>query len=151
MKAISLWEPWATAMALGLKHYETRSWPTTHRGRLAICSAKRPLDEVGIALCEEFMINTAALQFGVVLCVVNVTGCQPSEHFGDGRAFPLLGAEESWGNYSHGRYVWTSNDLMAIHSPVKVTGRQGLFELPADVFCEVLRQLPVLAGYFETK
>jgi len=26
MKAISLWQPWASLIAAGLKHYETRSW-----------------------------------------------------------------------------------------------------------------------------
>lgn len=41
MKAISLWQPWASAIAVGAKHVETRSWPTAHRGTLAIHAAKR--------------------------------------------------------------------------------------------------------------
>uniref|UniRef100_A0A6M3J354 ASCH domain-containing protein n=1 Tax=viral metagenome TaxID=1070528 RepID=A0A6M3J354_9ZZZZ len=32
MKAISLWQPWASAMALGWKKIETRSWGTSYRG-----------------------------------------------------------------------------------------------------------------------
>ena len=35
MKAISLWQPWASAVALGSKRVETRSWSTSYRGPLA--------------------------------------------------------------------------------------------------------------------
>ncbi len=38
LKAISLWQPWASLIPLGLKHYETRSWKTNYRGKLLICS-----------------------------------------------------------------------------------------------------------------
>jgi len=38
MKAISLWQPWATLIALGLKTVETRSWRMDYRGPLVICS-----------------------------------------------------------------------------------------------------------------
>ena len=41
MKAISLWQPWASAIAAGVKTVETRSWPTSYRGPLAIHAAKR--------------------------------------------------------------------------------------------------------------
>ena len=33
MRALSLTQPWATAIALGIKHWETRSWSTSYRGR----------------------------------------------------------------------------------------------------------------------
>jgi hypothetical protein len=36
VKALTLWQPWATLMALGVKRNETRGWSTTHRGSLAI-------------------------------------------------------------------------------------------------------------------
>ncbi len=36
MKAISLLQPWATLVAIGAKHIETRSWSTPYRGPLAI-------------------------------------------------------------------------------------------------------------------
>jgi hypothetical protein len=32
MKALSLWQPHAQAIALGLKPYETRDWSTRYRG-----------------------------------------------------------------------------------------------------------------------
>lgn len=41
VKALTLWEPWATFAASGLKTFETRGWDTNHRGPLLICAAKR--------------------------------------------------------------------------------------------------------------
>ena len=40
MKAISIHQPWANYVVLGLKQYETRSWHTKIRGRVAIHAAK---------------------------------------------------------------------------------------------------------------
>ena len=41
LKALSLWQPWASLIAVGAKRIETRSWPTKHRGPIAIhASAK---------------------------------------------------------------------------------------------------------------
>lgn len=42
MKIITLWQPWASLVALGLKQYETRSWSTQYQGGLLIHAAKRP-------------------------------------------------------------------------------------------------------------
>lgn len=41
MKTITLHQPWASLVALGVKTIETRSWPTKHRGPLAIHAGKR--------------------------------------------------------------------------------------------------------------
>lgn len=40
MKAITLWQPWASLVALGEKKIETRSWATNYRGPIAIHAAK---------------------------------------------------------------------------------------------------------------
>ncbi len=41
MKALTLYQPWATLVALGAKRIETRSWTTKYRGPLAIHVSKR--------------------------------------------------------------------------------------------------------------
>jgi hypothetical protein len=40
MRAITLTQPYATLVALGAKHIETRSWATSYRGPLAIHAGK---------------------------------------------------------------------------------------------------------------
>lgn len=39
MKALTIWQPWASLIARGVKQYETRSWPTKYRGPIAIHAA----------------------------------------------------------------------------------------------------------------
>jgi len=63
MKTISLWQPWATLVAIGAKQYETRSWSTKYRGLLAIHAAKR-FDEVQKAYCEQEPFCSALLAGG---------------------------------------------------------------------------------------
>ena len=41
MKAITIWQPWASLIAIGAKQYETRSWETKYRGPIAIHAAKK--------------------------------------------------------------------------------------------------------------
>jgi activating signal cointegrator 1 len=41
VKALSLWQPWASLIALRVKTVETRSWRTSYRGPLAIHATKR--------------------------------------------------------------------------------------------------------------
>lgn len=45
MKALTLHQPWASLIALGVKTIETRSWSTSYRGPLAIhAAARKPTD-----------------------------------------------------------------------------------------------------------
>lgn len=41
MKAITIWQPWASLIACGAKKYETRGWPTKYRGPIAIHAAAK--------------------------------------------------------------------------------------------------------------
>ena len=49
MKAISLHQPWASAVAIGIKTHETRSWRTNYLGPLAIHAAKKRCPENELA------------------------------------------------------------------------------------------------------
>lgn len=42
VKAISLWQPWASLIAMGAKKVETRGWATSYRGPMVIHAAKTP-------------------------------------------------------------------------------------------------------------
>ena len=139
MTAISIWEPWATAMLLGLKRIETRSWPTSHKGDLLICASKRPLD----ATAREVLLNIHLHSGfdiqpnpGMALCVVRLIRCDriTEERRGfkalDGREPALL--EEQLGDYTPGRFAWATNAayLRPLARPFPVRGQQGLFDVP---------------------
>ncbi len=60
MKAITLWQPWASLLACGAKIYETRSWATNYRGPIAIhAAAKHPYHCIGgmIGEATDAMVN----------------------------------------------------------------------------------------------
>lgn len=50
MKCLSLWQPWSSLIAIGVKSIETRGWSTCYRGPLAIHAAKRGMCMVGVEL-----------------------------------------------------------------------------------------------------
>ena len=46
MKVLSLLQPWATLVVMGIKQIETRSWSTAHRGTLLIHASKGRAGEI---------------------------------------------------------------------------------------------------------
>lgn len=71
MKALTLWQPWASLMALGVKWIETRSWSTSYRGWLAIhAAARRP--EIGLVLGDRVVgtLNGEPVLHGVATPLV---------------------------------------------------------------------------------
>lgn len=137
MKAISLWEPWGTAMSLDMKRNETRHWPTAYRGELAICSAKKPLDADSLYVAREVGISIGALRFGFVLCVVDLFDCVKSESI-----IELVSETEyDLGNYDPNRFAWLTRNVRRLREPVPVKGAQGFFFLPDAVESQVRAQL----------
>lgn len=75
MKAISLWQPWASLVWAGVKTIETRHWSTNYRGPLAIHAAKRKP-----TVDEAFLLPLAGLCASVD--VIMVFAKQPLIPFG---------------------------------------------------------------------
>ena len=136
MKAISLWQPWASAMALGLKQIETRSWATSYRGDLVICSSKRQPDNLlGMPIAQEFGIT--AMRLGCALCVVELYDCVPADRV----PYQLLPMELSLGDFTPGRFAWLTRNRRPLRNPVPLTGHQGLWELPEETAALIASQL----------
>ncbi len=88
MKAISLWEPYATFIALGIKNYETRSFKRSHRGDLLICAAKGGYSKFELNLILNQVnkllryplnyITRDMLNPGKAVAIVNMVTCIPT-------------------------------------------------------------------------
>lgn len=146
MKAISLWEPWATLMAMGLKRIETRSWETRYRGPLLICAAKKR-DGHGRDLWNKLIVDRVIdggdeLGFGHALAVVELVQIVRTDflvHAKSDEAKALraeyLGGEIGpslelrLGNYEPGRFAWLTRSVERVKGRVPVKGKQGLFEV----------------------
>lgn len=140
MKAISLWQPWASAMAEGIKKNETRSWFTPYRGDLVICSAKRKPtnEEVGDAALH---IHAMTMPYGFALCVVELYGIVPTSNFHREQPTELSEAEADLGDYTPGRFAWLTRHLRTLRNPVPIVGRQSLWDLPPESEALIMAQL----------
>jgi len=144
---LSLHQPWASLIAIGAKRYETRGWPTSHRGPLAIHAAKAwTRDQAALCLKEPFRSALEAggikiplaegryflgrkapafLPLGAVVAVGNVVDCFET--------FPgppgLDHVEEMFGDWGPGRWAWLLEDVRPLAEPSPLAGAQGLFAI----------------------
>jgi len=152
IKALTLWQPWASLMALGHKTVETRSWKANHLGLLAIHAAKRPMgynerELLGSISCGKGAIRpTGDIPYGAVVCIVNVTGYMPTEKFSPNNiCFVIDGFspyEQHLGDYSPGRWGWTTELVFRLTEPIPCQGHQGLWlwDVPAEIERELLEE-----------
>lgn len=109
MKAITVWQPWATLLATGQKHNETRSWKTSYRGEILIHAAKT--DHSGILLhipMEELkhfqdagVVNK--LPTGAIIGKVNLVDCFQIDEAYRRKLQRENPAELAFGDYTIGR------------------------------------------------
>ena len=127
MKAISLWQPFASLIAAGHKTIETRRWPTSHRGDLLICAAQRRMGFEELYLMASMERTSREIPrpipYGQALAIVRVVGCRRMVEADEDAACCDL--------YS-GAWAWLLEDIRKI-APFPVRGKQMFFhvELPA--------------------
>lgn len=140
MKAVSLWQPWATLIAIGAKRFETRSWDTNYRGPLAIHATKRRAvndklnDAIRKALIKGGFPNFISdLPYGCVVCVVDLVNCTPTEEVQREDWFkPLHATEFYFGNFTPGRFAWQLENVRFLEN-LSARGYQGLWEWDAPI------------------
>lgn len=129
IRILTLWQPWASLIALGLKTYETRSWGTNYRGPIAIHAAKRPMDDLAQDVLAECLDaagidgSNIELPLGVIVAVSRLARCEETE------VAPLSDASAiDWlaGDFSEGRYAWKLDPTVKLGSPIPFKGGQGL-------------------------
>lgn len=142
MKVITLWQPWASLIALGEKPYETRSWPTSYRGKIAIHAAKKWDDEIIEYFysrpVQQVMFKYRLLDFdlplGAIICVGDLTDCIPTSL--------VPKNEQHFGDFTPGRFAWRIEHVKALLNPIEIRGKQGLWDWTPPVsleFTEVYR------------
>ena len=158
MKALTLWQPWASLIACGAKKIETRSWATKYRGPIAIHAAAIPINKVfkmqfpvgakgwtyhpeyaamqrlikmaESALCIDDICK-AKLPLGEIVALIEQTDCikMTDEWIGN-----LSQQELAFGWFDVGRYGHIYENVRQI-DPIPAVGHQGLWnwELPDEV------------------
>jgi hypothetical protein len=160
MKLISLWEPWATLVAIGAKRVETRDWRTQYRGFLAIHASKAGLATCDLDRCLQAPIFRGALAGeslspGCIVAIVRLVDCCPVDDrgclLGVFRQYPELDTprEREFGNFGTGRWAWVMEDLIRIPRPIPFRSKQGLVDVPPDVITELASEIAGQVGSTE--
>lgn len=137
MKAITLWQPWASLWCSPAKIHETRHWPTPHRGWLLVHAAKRKLDDFSgdklDAIMDEHFGQHWGLEipFGAIVGMVRLVDCV--------RANSLPTAHQDsddyeCGDFASGRFGWQRGDYRVFVEPIPYKGAQGFFDVKDAVF-----------------
>ena len=150
MKAITIWQPWASLVAIGAKKYETRSWATSYRGPIAIHAAKKaPTYTAATGFINRIldalkMPNIDYLPRGAVVATAELVECWeiskvlrdlPSEEIsaeltskGHGSlCVHHLEREVILGDWTPGRYAWELTNVQMLSEPIPAKGMQRLW------------------------
>ena len=143
MKAISLHQPWASLIIMGVKRCETRSWkpPDALIGqRIAIHASKRVdplvLEEPFATLLPDPVRDCPT---GVLLGTAILEGAFSIDHPADanliageyhrGEDEGAVALELAFGDYTVGRWAWGLADVHALSHPVPFNGRQKFWDI----------------------
>lgn len=152
LKALTVLQPWASAIALGQKRIETRSRPISYRGPLLIHAGKGLR---GQAFDDEIMrphfrpvlksfsgnrlAAAAHIPKGAIVAVAQLIGCRRAEDFAVGKTerfprawttdllFECTAQELALGDFSPGRFGWVLADVKPLPRPIPCSGKQGLW------------------------
>jgi hypothetical protein len=135
MKAISLWQPWASLWLTTAKVHETRHWKTNHRGYLLVHAAKRPIDKDLpldlLRICWEHF-PSLQLPLGCLIGRVELIDCISTADFIPDNCDRICG------DFSAGRFGWKREWFARFEKPIPYKGRQGIFDIPDKFFLDLM-------------
>jgi hypothetical protein len=133
MLCLSIRQPWAHLVLLGRKRVENRSWPTAHRGRLAIHAASRldvgTWDDIR-AICGRKCLDGLQLPELAELPRAAIVGTVELVDRVDVDDLPTALRRDP---FTGGPVCWLLRDPRPLARPVPCAGRLRLWEAPADL------------------
>ena len=149
MYAITLHQPWATLIALGIKTVETRSWPASERllGQIiAVHAGKRVVRRPGDRIEQKLRARlgedwSRTIPTGAVLATATLAGMAQVEYVDPTTSHAVHDVDtevgcaagtgrtliDPWGDFSPGRWLWFLADVKALPEPVPTVGHQGFW------------------------
>lgn len=112
MKAISLWQPWASLWVAGIKKHETRPRQTHYRGSLLVHAAKKiVVDLTDAPELSEIVVSVFGEDWAKQLPTMSIVGsvvlvdCRSTEEALEVKVDK--DSDDYWcGNYAPGRFAW---------------------------------------------
>ena len=129
LTAITLHQPWASLVSKGWKQYETRDWPTNHRGLIAIHAGRKPKGKQELREHEKVVESFKDLlnedcPYSSVIAIAQLTDvvCMTEEFINQ-----QTETELRCGDWKVGRYAFKLENVRAI-APIPALGKQGLWK-----------------------
>ncbi|MBA2248668.1 MAG: ASCH domain-containing protein [Chitinophagaceae bacterium] len=134
MRAISLLQPWASLVVMGVKTVETRNWGTQYRGDILIHASQGKAGSIfaNDPPFKKYIPDFKKLPFGAIVGKAIVEDVVPisNMHLSDELLNRLTMEEKAFGDYSEGRYAWILKDFQQFDVPVPARGMLSLWEYP---------------------
>lgn len=130
MRALSLWQPMASALIDGGKRWENRNRRTHVRGLVVIHAASREEEPGYYSTLDRWWPNwwKHDRPRGVLLGIVEITQCRPIE---DVRGQP----------WAYGPWCWGIRPRLKFETPIPFKGGRGFFSVPGSILPDVVDQL----------
>ena len=126
MKVLSVKEPYATFIKLGMKKVETRSFKTSYRGELYIHASATQISKRDQKKWAKFVKNTS-FQYGKILCKCKLVDCiYMTKEYVD-HMKKQNHQEYLCGEYKEGRYAWILKDVVPLENPIQAKGQLNIW------------------------
>ena len=125
---LSMHQPWASLLVMGIKTVEGRSWYTAHRGRLWIASTAKPAEKEEVKLveqqyrsmCDHFIEFPESYPSGALLGCVDIVDCVTQDEY------QKMDTEKS---ESGSEFVFICENPMELLVKVPVKGKHKIWKL----------------------
>jgi hypothetical protein len=135
VKAISLWQPWASLWLTDRKVHETRHWATPYRGWLAVHATKHiEKDFSSFGAMQEILEGEFGADWAKDLPTGAIIGAVDLIAVGQMPAMkPYHRDDNICGNWEAGRFAWRRAAIVKLNNPIPYRGRQSMFTLPDEI------------------
>jgi hypothetical protein len=147
MRALTLLQPWASLVAVGMKKWETRRWGTAYRGPLAIHSSKT-FKRADRNLCHMDIFKQALQAGGIIVpgypilylagllprgCIVAICELTDCVLMDEAAGSHMSALEQAFGDWTPGRFAWHLERIERLPIPIPAQGHLQLwnYDLPS--------------------
>lgn len=150
MKALTVWQPWATLIAISAKPFEFRGYPAARafrHQRIAIHAGKRPprrseierlvlqlrgdeawetglIRELALPLLEKALLSPGSLPTSAIVATAVLGKPRRDAELLTQFGGPVLDSDR----LEHSNWGWPLSDVIELQPPVPATGAQGFWE-----------------------
>lgn len=144
MKGLSLWQPWASLIAIGAKSVETRGWPAPPAivgQRIAVHAAKETSELLTVATEPFRSVLRAArddgrlvlvnqeLPLGAIVATAVLTESFRMDHTTCAAVAEDMPNEHAFGDWRPGRFGFKLSDVERLREPIPYRGAQKFFDI----------------------